>query len=202
MVNVTVPELVIALDPSSRGLGVAGLYAGRLEVFELVSSSPKVTSFQEVRKTMVELTVALKKGIFDRSTQEFFSSIPELIFEIPPAKGQMAPLLWGLDCHLVNDLMSAGFKATGCSCLLCKSIMGGKKATKRDALNLVNSDPIFNDYLKLNDEWTKVESHNIAEALIILMTYSYIGCETQWGKDLFPSFAPYVVGKNFKYVRM
>lgn len=219
MVNGGNPELVVSLDLSSRGMGAAGLYAGRLFVFELASSSPKVTSFQEVRSLMVELTQKLKMTI----GMSLLTTVPagvdvqwaafsrvskldpeksKLVFEMPPPRGQMAPLLWGLDCHLVNELMESGFAATGCSCLLCKSILGGKKATKSDALKLVNSDPIFNDCLKLNAEWKKVESHNIAEAMIILMTYSYLGCELAWGLGVFPGFAPYVLGKSYKWVSM
>lgn len=181
-----VPSLVVAIDPSYKGMGISVIRDGKLSFFEL-KTEQKIISFRDCVLGCKDIRTALSPVLAGHKPKDAADSALCLV-EIPPTKASYAPGLFLLDGAVVQDAMSLGFKCFGLSCQTCKSVIGSRSATKDDSVQFVN-DYLTSHKIEYKSYTTKhpgiIKSDNVSESFILLLVFSY---KLGWGRELFPEF--------------
>jgi len=206
---------IVALDASYRGCGIASFrfpdYHSHqaaqdsdlkpILVLGVISCSEDASmkGFHTLVPAVGEIVVPLRK-LFHR-----VGGNGQVIMEMPPPRGRMAPALWALDTAIARAADDFGLSVTGCSPILVKSVLGSKKAKKEESCKLVKEQVGFFDetyemmqfslggeltHPTMLDEMTlplTLDDNNIADALIIGLTY--IAMLGKYGRYLPPPIA-------------
>jgi hypothetical protein len=192
--NSEVPNLMVSVDPSYKGMGISILSEGKI-ILKQIRTEEKIIKFQDCFWGSTELykkfsylsTLKLEQEITDK----------RFLMEIPPMHGIMSPGLFLLDGHVMRWFYTRGFESFGVSCKTCQSILKLKRADKKVSIQFLNDFkvhfqlPVYTlegDRLQLVNKEDRIKSDNLCESLILMITFAYI---QDWGEKVFPNFLKY-----------
>jgi hypothetical protein len=192
--NSEVPNLMVSVDPSYKGMGISVLSEGKI-ILKQIRTEEKIVRFQDCFWGATELYK--KFSAMSVLKWEQFASEKRFLMEIPPIGGMMSPGLFLLDGYVMRWFHKRGFECFGVSCKTCQSILKLKKADKKVSIQFLNDFkvhfqlPVYTlegDRLQPVNKEDRIKSDNLCESLILMITFAYI---QGWGEKVFPNFLKY-----------
>lgn len=210
---------IVSIDPSFRGTGITIFSEKGVKYLEITSSRPNVCLIKNTYQASVEIAGYIATVLHN----EFLvgdGGIEEChaVIELPPPAARFSAGLYMLCGLIIRELHLLGITVLGCSCMLVKSVLKNRKATKKDAVNLVRT--IIENHNINTIQYTNVlshlitnlnirklkeiyKSHHICESFI--MGLAYIFSETDESitrslgveRDIYPCF-----GKTYKFTEI
>ena len=183
----TIPDVFVSIDPSYKGNAISILTKDKI-VTRQFRTEEKIIRFEDCvwgMRDIVRDVASYAPKIFQKGV---------LLVEIPPLRGIMSPGLFLLDGAIVSHMMNNKYLCYGVSAKTCTSILGIKKSNKSKSKQLINDYKInFTLPLYLEDSKgrklvtsnDRIKSDNIAESLILMISFSHI---MGWGEKIFPKF--------------
>lgn len=151
---------IVSIDPSFRGTGITIFSERGVKYLDIASSRPNVHLIKNTYQASVEIA-----GYIATVLHNEFSAGDKVIgecyavIELPPPKARFSAGLYMLCGLIIRELHLLGVTVLGCSCMLVKSVLKNRKATKKDAVNLVRT--IIENHNINTIQYTNVLSHLI-----------------------------------------